>query len=304
MITVQFKGKPFVFSGDVLKGKRILVTGGGTGLGKEMSVGFAAHGAHVFICGRRRDVLDSAVGEIRERSAGQVDAVVANVRDPDSIEKMMADIWLTGPLSGLVNNAGANFLAPTESLSPRGYEAIRSTIMDGSFYTAQACGKRWIAANLPGVIVSNLVTWVWTGSAYVVPAAMAKAAVHAMTMSLAVEWGPKGIRVNAIAPGPFPTENAWDKLNPLAETGVGATQADEVPLRRFGRMDELRNLLIFLMSDGCSYITGDTISIDGGHHLAAPSTFAGLSKLSPEDWQRAREATQASTQKEKQGRSA
>src|SRR6266481_9610792 len=113
----------------------------------------------------------------------------------------------------------------------------------------------------PGVIISNLVTWVWTGSPYVVPAAMAKAAVHAMTMSLAVEWGPKGIRVNAVAPGPFPTENAWDKLNPLAETGVGATQAHEVPLRRFGEMDELRNLLIFLMSDGCSYITGDTISI-------------------------------------------
>jgi NAD(P)-dependent dehydrogenase (short-subunit alcohol dehydrogenase family) len=144
---------------------------------------------------------------------------------------------------------------------------------------------------------------VWTGSAYVVPSAMAKAAVHAMTMSLAVEWGPKGIRVNAIAPGPFPTEGAWDKLNPLAETGVGATQADEVPLRRFGKMDELRNLLIFLMSDGCSYITGDTIAIDGGHHLAAPSTFAGLSKLSPADWQRAREAIQASVQKEKQARS-
>ncbi len=137
-----------MFSGDVLKGKRILVTGGGTGLGKEMSVGFSAHGAHVFICGRRQEVLDNAVGEIRERSGGQADALVANVRDPDSIEKMMADIWFTGPLTGLVNNAGANFLAPTESLPPRGYEAIRSTIMDGSFYAAQACGKRWIAAGL------------------------------------------------------------------------------------------------------------------------------------------------------------
>jgi NAD(P)-dependent dehydrogenase (short-subunit alcohol dehydrogenase family) len=270
-----------MFDRDLLKGKRILVTGGGTGLGKEISLGFAAHGAHVFICGRRPEVLEQAVGEIRARSGGQADALVANVRDPDSIEKMMADIWATGPLTGLVNNAGANFLAPTETLSPRGYEAIRSTIMDGSFYAAQGCGKRWIAAGLPGVIISNLVTWVW-----------------------AVEWGPKGIRVNAVAPGPFPTENAWDKLNPLAETGVGATQADEVPLRRFGKMDELRNLMIFLMSDGCSYITGDTISIDGGHHLAAPSTFAGLSKLSPEDWQRAREAIQASTRKEKQGRSA
>jgi NAD(P)-dependent dehydrogenase (short-subunit alcohol dehydrogenase family) len=293
-----------MFDRDLLKGKRILVTGGGTGLGKEISLGFAAHGAHVFICGRRPEILEQAVDEIRTRSGGQADALVANVRDPDSIEKMMADIWATGPLAGLVNNAGANFLAPTETLSPRGYEAIRSTIMDGSFYAAQGCGRRWIAAGLPGVIISNLVTWVWTGSAYVVPAAMAKAAVHAMTMSLAVEWGPKGIRVNAVAPGPFPTENAWDKLNPLAETGVGATQADQVPLRRFGKMDELRNLMIFLMSDGCSYITGDTISIDGGHHLAAPSTFAGLSKLSPEDWQRAREAIQASTRKEKEGRSA
>src|SRR3984893_2366447 len=165
---------PSMFSGDVLKGKRILVTGGGTGLGKEMSVGFAAHGAQVFICGRRRDVLDSAAGEIRGRSGGQVDALVANVRDPDSIEKMMADIWLTGPLTGLVNNAGANFLAPTETLSARGNEAILSTIMDGSFYTAQACGKRWIAAGLPGVIISNLVTWIWIGSPSVVPAAQAQ----------------------------------------------------------------------------------------------------------------------------------
>jgi len=289
-----------MFNQDLLQGKRILVTGGGTGLGKEISLGFAAHGAHVFICGRRPEILEQAAGEIRARSGGQADALVANVRDADS---MMEDIWATGPLTGLVNNAGANFLAPTETLSPRGYEAIRSTVMDGSFYAAQGCGRRWIAEGLPGVIISNLVTWVWTGSAYVVPAAMAKAAVHAMTMSLAVEWGPKGIRVNAVAPGPFPTENAWDKLNPLAETGVGATQADEVPLRRFGKMDELRNLMIFLMSDGCSYITGDTISIDGGHHLAAPSTFAGLAKLSPADWQRAREAIQASVQKEKQARS-
>jgi NAD(P)-dependent dehydrogenase (short-subunit alcohol dehydrogenase family) len=292
-----------MFDAAVLKGKRILITGGGTGLGKEMAVGLAAHRAHVYICGRRKEILDHAAQEIRTRSGGQATALLANVRDPGSIEALMTSIWEEGPLTGLVNNAAANFLAPTESLSPRGYEAVRSTVMDGSFYASLACGKRWIAAGLPGVIISNLVTWVWTGSAYVVPAAMAKAAVHAMTMSLAVEWGPKGIRVNAIAPGPFPTEGAWDKLNPLAETGVGATQANEVPLRRFGKMDELRNLLIFLMSDGCSYITGDTISIDGGHHLAAPSTFAGLSKLSPADWQRAREAIQASVQKEKQARS-
>ena len=292
-----------MFDAAVLKGKRILVTGGGTGLGKEIAVGFAAHGAYVYICGRRKEVLDQAVQDIRAKSGGQASALLANVRDPDSIDALLNAIWAEGPLTGLVNNAAANFLAPTESLSPRGYEAVRSTVMDGSFYASLACGKRWIAAGLPGVIVSNLVTWVWTGSAYVVPSAMAKAALHAMTMSLAVEWGPKNIRVNAIAPGPFPTDGAWERLNPLAETGVGATQADEVPLRRFGRMDELRNLLIFLMSDGSGYITGDTISIDGGHHLAAPSTFAGLSKLSSADWQRAREAIQASVQKEKQARS-
>src|SRR5712692_6828884 len=226
-----------MFSRDLLKGKRILVTGGGTGLGKEISLGFAAHGAHVFICGRRPEILEQAAGEIRARSGGQADALVANVRDPDSIEKMMAEIWTTGPLTGLVNNAGANFLAPTETLSPRGYEAIRSTIMDGSFYAAQGCGRRWIADGFPGVVISNLVTWVWTGSAYVVPAAMAKSAVQSMTMSLAVEWGPKNIRLNAIAPGPFPTDNAWEKLNPIPNTSVGATQSDQVPLRRFGQME-------------------------------------------------------------------
>src|SRR5258708_742454 len=241
-----------------------------------MSVGFAAHGAHVFICGRRQQVLDQAVDEIRTRSGGRADAFVANVRDSESIDALMSAIWAPGPLTGLVNTAGANFLAPTETLSPRGYEAIRSTVMDGSFYAAQACGKRWIAAGLPGAIVSNLVTWVWTGSAYVVPAAMAKAAVHAMTMSLAVEWGPHRIRVNAVAPGPFPTENAWAKLNPLGEVKTGATEADPIPLRRHGRMEELRNLLIFLMSDGCDYLTGQTIGIDGGHHLASPSPFANL----------------------------
>src|ERR1700694_4395426 len=152
----QQQDLPSMFSRDVLKGKRILVTGGGSGLGKEIALGFAAHGAHVFICGRRPEILEQAVGEIRTRSGGQADALVANVRDSDSIQKMMADIWTTGPLTGLVNNAGANFIAPTETLSPRGYEAVRSTVMDGSFFATLACGKRWIARGLPGVVLSNL----------------------------------------------------------------------------------------------------------------------------------------------------
>jgi NAD(P)-dependent dehydrogenase (short-subunit alcohol dehydrogenase family) len=290
------------FRPDVLAAKRILVTGGGTGLGKEMSLGFANHGAHVFICGRREAVLAAAVEDIVGRTGGQASYVVANVRDPQSVEDMVAGIWRDGPLTGLINNAGANFIAPTETLSPRGYEAVRSTIMDGSFFATLACGKRWIAEGLAGAVVSNLVTWVWTGSAYVVPAAMAKSAVQAMTMSLAVEWGPKNIRLNAIAPGPFPTENAWEKLNPLPKTSVGATQSDQVPLRRFGQMDELRSLLVLLMSDACTYINGATIAIDGGHHLAAPSTFADLGKLSAADWLEARESLRASADRERRGR--
>lgn len=292
------------FRSDLLAGKRILVTGGGTGLGREMALGFAAHGAHVFICGRRADVLETAVEEIRSRTGGRADFKVANVRDAGNVDEMIAGIWQTGPLTGLVNNAAANFIAPTESLSPRGYEAVRSTVMDGSFFSTLSCGKRWIADGLPGTVLSNLVTWVWTGSAYVVPSAMAKAAIQAMTMSLAVEWGPKNIRLNAIAPGPFPTENAWEKLNPIPGASVGATQSDQVPLRRFGEMDELRNLTILLMSDACRYINGATIAIDGGHHLAAPSTFADLSKLSEQDWREAREALRISAEKEKKGRAA
>jgi NAD(P)-dependent dehydrogenase (short-subunit alcohol dehydrogenase family) len=290
------------FRSDVLTGKRILVTGGGTGLGKEMSMGFAAHGAEVVICGRREAVLRAAVEDIADRTGGKASFVVANMRDAESVERMVAGLWGKAPLTGLINNAGANFIAPTETLSPRGYEAVRSTVMDGSFFATLACGKRWIAEGLAGAVVSNLVTWVWTGSAYVVPAAMAKAAVQSMTMSLAVEWGPKNIRLNAVAPGPFPTDNAWEKLNPLPSTSVGATQPDHVPLRRFGRMEELRNLMILLMSDACAYINGATIAIDGGHHLAAPSTFADLSKLSDADWRQAREALRASAEREREGR--
>ena len=279
------------------------MTGGGTGLGKELSLGFAEHGAHVFICGRREQILKDACDEISNETRGAAAYRVVNIRDAASVGAMVKDIWSSGPLTGLVNNAAANFIAPTESLSPRGYEAVRSTVMDGSFFATLACGKRWIAAGLPGVVLSNLVTWVWTGSAYVMPSAMAKSAVQAMTMSLAVEWGPKNIRLNAIAPGPFPTANARAKLNPIPGTSVGATQSDQVPLRRYGEMSELRNLTILLMSDACRYINGATIAIDGGHHLAAPSTFADLSKLSDQDWRSAREALRASADEERTGRS-
>ncbi len=292
------------FRSDILAGKRILITGGGTGLGKEMAMGFASHGAHVFICGRRENVLAETCAEITAKTGGRADFRIVNVRDGDAMDAMVGDIWQSGPLTGLVNNAAANFIAPTESLSPRGYQAITSTVMDGSFFATLACGKRWIDQGLNGTVLSNLVTWVWTGSAFVTPSAMSKAAIQAMTMSLAVEWGPKNIRLNAIAPGPFPTPNAWEKLNPIPGSSVGATQKEKVPLRRYGQMDELRALTIFLMSDACNYINGATIAIDGGHHLAAPSTFADLSSLSKADWDAAREALRASAEKERQGRKA
>ena len=189
----------------------------------------------------------------------------------------MEAIWSDGPLTGLVNNAAANFIAPTKDLSPRGFRAITSTVMDGSFHVTLAAGKRWIAGGLKGSVVSNLVTWVWTGSAFVVPSAMAKTALHAMTMSLAVEWGRYGIRLNATAPGPFPTEGAWEKLNPIPDATSSATQLGHgAAAAATAQMQELQNLIIFLLSDGCDYLTGQTIAIDGGQHLAGPGTFADL----------------------------
>ncbi len=290
------------FKADALAGKSILVSGGGSGLGREITRGFAAHGARVYICGRRENLLAEAAAEIEAESGGAGGKVIpigCNLRDPESVEAMVARIWDDGPLTGLINNAAANFISPTKDLSPRGYEAIRSTVMDGNFYATLAVGKRWIDGKHRGSIVSNLVTWVWTGSAYVVPSAMAKTALHAMTMSLAVEWGPYGIRCNAVAPGPFPTEGAWEKLNPLPGVTVGATSPDTIPLRRFGQMHELQNLMTFLMSDGCDYLTGQTIAIDGAQHLAGPNTFAGLSELTDEQWAQARETIKTTSDREK-----
>lgn len=287
-----------IFRSDVLAGKSILVTGGGSGLGKEISKELAAKGALVHICGRRANVLEEAVVEIGHGAQFHT----CDIRDADSIEAMMDSIWAHGPLTGLINNAAANFIAPTKDLSPRGFRAITTTVMDGSFFVTLAAGKRWIAQGLKGSVVSNLVTWVWSGSAFVVPSAMAKSALHAMTMSLAVEWGKYGIRLNATAPGPFPTEGAWEKLNPIPDAQSSATGFDTVPLGRYGNIQELQNLIIFLQSDGCDYINGQTIAIDGGQHLAQPGTFADLSGLTDAQWQAAREAIQESTQRDKANR--
>jgi NAD(P)-dependent dehydrogenase (short-subunit alcohol dehydrogenase family) len=293
-----------IYAPDVLAGKRILVTGGGTGLGKGVSKHLVEHGAEVHIWGRRLAVLEEAAAEISVNRPGSVHVQTVDVRKADRVDEAIGEIWdAHGPLTGLINNAAANFIAPTKSISPRAFEAISSTVMNGSFNTTHACGRRWIEEGIRGSVISTLTSWVWTGSAFVVPSAMAKAAVHGMTMSLAVEWGPYGIRLNAIASGPIPTDYAWEMLNPTSKSSVGATQAELVPMQRFGTMEELANLNIFLLSDACEYLTGHTIAMDGGQHLAGPGTFAGLTSLTDEDWEEIRAQSQAATAASKAQRS-
>jgi NAD(P)-dependent dehydrogenase (short-subunit alcohol dehydrogenase family) len=293
-----------IFDPMVLDGKRILITGGGTGLGRGVAAGLAAHGAQVHLWGRRETVLADAAAEISAAHPGAVHYQTVNVREFDQVAAAVGEIWdRHGPLTGVLNNAAANFIAPTVSLSPRAFEAVTSTVMTGSFNTTLAVGKRWIAEGLPGSVLSNLTTWVWSGSAFVVPAAMAKAAVHAMTMSLAVEWGRYGIRLNALAPGPIPTDYAWEMLNPTDKSSIGATQPDQIPLGRSGTIDELSNLTIFAFSDACDYLTGETIAMDGGQRLAGPNTFAGLSAMSEDDWARARERSTRASAAAKSARS-
>jgi NAD(P)-dependent dehydrogenase (short-subunit alcohol dehydrogenase family) len=281
-----------IYDPQVLAGKRVLITGGGTGLGRGVARHLVEHGAEVHIWGRRLNVLEEAAAEIGVGTHVQT----VDVRDAAAVDAAVGEIWAEhGPLTGLINNAAANFIAPTKNISGRAFEAISSTVMNGSFNTTTACGRRWIEDGLPGSVISTLTSWVWTGSAFVVPSAMAKAAVHAMTMSLAVEWGRYGIRLNAIAAGPIPTDYAWEMLNPTSKSSVGATQADQVPLGRFGTIEELANLNIFLLSDACDYLTGHTIAMDGGQHLAGPGTFAGLGSLSDSDWAEIRAQSQSAS---------
>lgn len=288
------------FSPTLLSGKRILITGGGTGLGRGVARHLAEHGAQVHLWGRREAVLAEAAAEASATRPGSVHYHTVDVRDYENVDATMGRIWSDhGPLTGVVNNAAANFIAQTKDLSPRAFQAITSTVMNGSFHTTHAAGKRWIAEGLHGSVLSTLTTWVWTGSAFVVPSAMAKAAVHAMTMSLAVEWAKYGIRVNALAPGPIPTDYAWEMLNPTDKSSVGATQTDQIPAGRTGTMEELANLTMFLLSDACDYLTGQTIAMDGGQMLAGPGTFAGLTSLSDTDWQQIKETSKAASESSK-----
>jgi len=292
------------YRSDLLTDKRILITGGGTGLGRGVARHLVDHGAEVHLWGRRQAVLEEAAADASASRPGSVHVHTVDVRQADMVDATMQKVWDEhGPLTGVVNNAAANFIAQTKGLSPRAFEAVTGTVMHGSFNTTLAAGKRWIEDGLPGSVVSTLTTWIWTGSAFVVPSAMGKAAVHAMTMSLAVEWAKHGIRVNALAPGPIPTDYAWEMLNPTDKSSVGATQVDAIPAGRAGTMEELANLTMFLLSDACDYLTGQTIAMDGGQMLAGPGTFAGLNSLSDADWQEIKEKSMQATANSKAQRS-
>jgi NAD(P)-dependent dehydrogenase (short-subunit alcohol dehydrogenase family) len=281
-----------MFRPDLLKGKRILVTGGGTGLGREFAAQFLALGAAVHICGRRKAVLDETAAALTAQHGGVVKTHVVDIRDAAVVDAMVQAIWDDGgALDALVNNAAGNFISRTEDLSPRGFDAIANIVLHGTFYVTQAVGKRWIAGGHRGSVVSILVTWIWTGSPYVVPSAMSKAGVHVMTQSLAVEWAKHGIRLNAIAPGPFPTEGMSARLNP-GQT-VEERGAAKNPTGRIGRMEEIRNLATFLLADGCEWLTGQTIALDGAAHLAGAGGFFDLRAWSDADWQRARNMIKA-----------
>ena len=291
-----------MFKEGLLKGKRILVTGGGTGLGKEIATRYLQLGAEIWIAGRRGAVLDETAKELTGKRGGTVKTHSVDIRDAQAVDAMVQRIWdEAGPLTGLVNNAAGNFISPTKDLTPNGFNAIANIVFHGTFYVTHAVGKRWIAGGHKGSVVSILVTWVWTGSPYVVPSAMSKAGLHIMTKSLAVEWGKHGIRLNAIAPGPFPTEGATKRLRPGADFGE-STKVN--PMRRIGEMSELQNLATFLMADGCEWLSGETIAIDGAGYLATGAYFTELDKLSDADWERARAMIKAQNDKDRAGRSA
>jgi NAD(P)-dependent dehydrogenase (short-subunit alcohol dehydrogenase family) len=289
-----------MFKDNLLKNKRILITGGGTGLGKEMASHFAMHGAELYICGRRENVLSETANEISETYNTKVNYQTLDIRASKDVDDYIESIFEISPLDGLVNNAAGNFISPTKDLSHKGFDAIANIVFHGTFYMTHSVGKRWIELGHKGSIVNILTTWIWTGSPYVVPSAMSKSGIHAMTQSLAAEWGKYGIKINGIAPGPFPTKGAWDRLNP-GSNDDGMTNT--VPLGRVGEMEELQNLVTFLMADGCDYLTGQTIGLDGGQYLTGGGTFSQLDKLSDEDWENMRKLIREANNKDKADRS-
>jgi len=269
---------------NALKAKTILVTGGGTGLGKSMGKYFLELGANLVIASRKQEVLDKTAQELSDETGGDVLPVACDVREYGEIESVLAkSVEKFGQVDGLVNNAAGNFISPTERLSHRAFDIVVDIVLRGSYNFTLALGKYWIDQKLPGTMLNIVTTYAWTGSGYVVPSACAKAGVLAMTRSLAVEWAKYNIRSNAIAPGPFPTEGAWSRLFP-ADLADKVDPVHRIPLKRTGEHQELANLAAYLMSDYSAYINGEVITIDGGEWLQGAGEFNGLEQITPEMW--------------------
>jgi NAD(P)-dependent dehydrogenase (short-subunit alcohol dehydrogenase family) len=289
-----------MFQDGLMKGKRILVTGGGTGLGRVMAAEYLRLGAEVYICGRRGGVVEETAKELMDQHGGKVTGLACDIRVPDAVNDMVERIFAEGPLTGLVNNAAGNFISRTKDLSPRGFDAIANIVFHGTFYVTHAVGTRWIAGGHRGNIINILTTWVWNGSPYVVPSAMSKAGVKVMADALAVEWAPYGIRLNNICPGPFPTKGAWERLRPGADESESEISGN--PMNRVGRMPELANLAVFLMADGVDYLTGQTIAIDGAQYQASGGNFYRLNTLTDENWENIRNMIRSANDKDKSQR--
>src|SRR5208337_4126245 len=273
-----------MFTNDLLKGKRILITGGGTGIGRAMAERFLQLGATVFICGRRAEVVQKTAAELAASTGGTIEGFSCDVRYPEDVESLMEQLWAKGALDVLVNNAAGNFLARTEELSSHAFDAVIGIVLKGTINMTMACGRRWLAAQHKGVVLSIATTYADTGSAYVVPSAVAKAGVVALMRSLAVEWGGRGVRCVAIAPGAIRTEGAFSRLLPVPELEKAVLEHN--PMHRFGTLEEIANLGAFLVSDQAGYINGDMVYMDGGEMLAGASTFSMIGRRLPESaWQ-------------------
>ncbi|MDT8347938.1 MAG: SDR family oxidoreductase [Flavobacteriaceae bacterium] len=271
---------------DALAGKTIVVTGGGSGLGKSMSQYFMELGAEVVITSRNLEKLQNTVQELEKATGGKALAVPCDVRQYDQVEAMLQEsLKVFEKIDILVNNAAGNFIAPTERLSANAFDTILDIVLKGSKNCTLAFGKHWINNQTTNKTILNIVTtYAWTGSAFVVPSAAAKAGVLAMTRSLAVEWAKYGIRHHAIAPGPFPTKGAWDRLLP-GELKDQFDLSKKVPLKRVGNHQELANLAAYLVSDFAEFLNGEVITIDGGEWLQGAGQFNLLDQLTPETWQ-------------------
>ena len=288
-----------MFAADLFMGSRVLITGGGSGLGRMMADTLLAHGAAVEIWGRRTAVLAAAAADMNATHPGQAAFRTVDIRDAEAVDAAVQASFDEGrPLTALINNAAGNFISRTEDLSPRAFRAISDIVFHGTFSVTQAVGRRWIAAGVPGAVVSIVVTWVWTGAPFVLPSAMSKAGIDAMTKSLAVEWGRYGIRLNCIAPGLIPTEGMLARLRP-GETDPAARAAAANPLGRVGTAEDIGNLAAFLLSPGAGWLSGQTIALDGGNWLSQGGGFREQLEWGDAEWATARARTSARTAADK-----